>query len=377
MEFALSETQKMLRQAARDFITDACPKSVVREAAESDLGFPPELWRQTAAMGWTSIIFPEAYGGDDLSVADLAVIYEEMGRALFPGPHLTSVVLSGLTLQHVGNDAQKERFLKGIASGETIFSLALNEPDYGWEPGFISTRAVPQDADYLLSGTKLYVPYAGAADHLLLAARTAEGATDAGINLFIVDSGSPGVTRQRLQGSIGEPLYEVVLDNVRVAASALVGEVGQGWAALRPALDAATVLQCAEVVGGVAYLLQITVAYANERVQFGQLIGSYQRIQDRVINIVNDLDKARWAAAEAAWRLSEGLPARLEISIAKVLANRAYASAGAEAAHVFAGPGFSREFDLWLYHRRAWMADHFLGNTARHRDIVAEELLDA
>jgi len=322
------------------------------------------------------MIFPERYGGDDLNVMDLAVVYEEIGRALFPSPHLSSVVLSGLTLLDGGSETQKEQYLTSIASGESIFSLAVTEPDYGWDAKFISTEARKQGSGYSINGTKLYVPYAHVADYLIAAVKTADVVPEESISLFVIDKGRSGLSSSLLAGSIGEPLCEVQLEGIEVLEADLIGKLDKGWYNLRRAIDTATVLLCAETIGGVEYLLEIALRYANERVQFGQFIGTYQRIQDRIINIVNALDKARWSTYEAAWRLAEGQDCKLEISMAKVLANRAYSTAEHEAAHVFAGPGFSREFDLWLYHKKAWTINQYMGGTSHHRDIVARELLD-
>ncbi len=377
MNFELTEYQKTLKTMARDFLENECPKTVVREAQESELGYSPELWRKVADLGWTSMPFPEKYGGEETSLFDLAVLYEEMGRALLPGPHLSSVVLSGLTILRCGSEAIKEEFIPKIAKGELVFTLALTGPDYSWEASSIATTATPEGDNYIIKGTKLYIPYANAADCILVAAKTRDGIPEESISLFIVDAKkSAGLSCIPLHGSFAEPLSEVVFDNVKVPESSMVGEVNKGWPHLKEVLKVGTVLQCAESVGGAEFVFEMTVNYSKEREQFGQFIGSFTRIQDRIMNMVNDLDKAKWVTYDAAWRLSESLPCDIEVSAAKVMSSVAYSNICLEASYVFAGLGFMKDFDLWLYHKKAWTEKHCMGSPDLHRKIVARELLE-
>ena len=377
MNFELTESQKTLKTMARDFLEKECPKTVVREIQESELGYSPELWRKMADLGWTSMVFPEKYGGEEVSLFDLAVLYDEMGRALLPSPHLSSVVLSGLTILQCGSEAIKEEFIPKIAKGELCFTLALTEPDYGWDASSIATTATPDGDNYLIKGTKLFIPYANAADYILVVAKTGDGIPEESISLFIIDAkSSAGLSCIPLNGSFAEPLNEVVFDNVRVPKSNILGEVNKAWPCLSDVLKIGTVLQCAETIGGADFVLEITINYSKERLQFGQYIGSFTRIQDRIFNMVNALDKAKWVTYETAWRLSEGLPCDLEVAAAKALSSAAYGTVCQEAAHVFAGPGFMKDFDLWLYHKKAWTEKHYLGSSDLHRKIIARELLD-
>ena len=375
MNFELTEFQKALKTAARDFLEKECPKTEVRKIQESELGYSPELWRNMADLGWASMPFPEQYGGEGASLFDLVVLYEEMGRALLPSPHLSSVVLCGLTLLRGGSEALKEEFIPKIAKGELCFTLALTEPDYGWDASSIATRATPDGDNYLITGTKLFIPYANAADYLLVVARTGDEVPEDSISLFAVDTkSSAGLSRNPLHGSIAETISEVTLDNVKVPKSNMVGEVNRGWPLLWEVLKVGAILQSAEAVGGAEFLQELTINYSKERIQFGQYIGSFQRIQDRVINMVNAVDKAKWTLYEAAWRIDEGLPCDIEVSVAKVLSNAAYETACQEAAHVFAGAGYMKDFDLWLYHKKNWAVENYLGSSDFHRKIIAEGL---
>ncbi len=375
MNFDFAESQKMLRSAAREFFAAECPRTLVRQAQESETGYSPELWRQMSQLGWTGMHFPEEFGGDGASLLDMVILYEEMGRALAPVPHLASAILSGLTLLKCGSREVKEEYLPRIARGDACFTLALTEPGYGWEAASIATTAASEGDGYVVNGTKLFVPYGAAADYLLVTARSGEGAPEDGISLLIVDAkNSPGLTCKPLHGSFSQPAAEIVLDHVRVPESALLGDASGGWQVLNEVLKAGAVLQAAEAVGGAEAVLEMTVNYAKERKQFGQYIGSFQRIQDRVIRMVNDLDRARWVTYEAAWRLDEGLTCDVEVSAAKALASDGFSRSCNEAHHVTAGLGFMKDFDLHLYSRRAREIHHYLGSPSYHRKLLAKQL---
>ena len=172
MDFTLSEEQEMLRQAARDFLTDKCPKSYVRQMAADETGYSPALWQEMAGLGWLGLAIPDLYGGFGMEFTDLAVLLEEMGRACLPGPFFATVVLGALTILENGSDKQKAGYLPQIAAGKMIMTMALNEADGLYEADSIATTAFADRDDYIINGTKLFVPYAHAADYILCAART-------------------------------------------------------------------------------------------------------------------------------------------------------------------------------------------------------------
>ncbi|MFC2032215.1 acyl-CoA dehydrogenase family protein [Chloroflexota bacterium] len=377
MNCDFTESQKTLKTMARGFLEKECPKAMVREILDSETGYSTELWQTIAELGWTSMPFPEKYGGEEADLIDMVVLYEEVGRALMSTPHLTSVILSGLTILKCGSEVQKDEFIPKIAKGELIFTLALTESEYRWDAASVTTTAIPDGDSYVIKGTKLLIPYANIADHLLVVAKTGKGVPEESISLFIVDAqNTTGLTCKRLSGNFTEPLCEVTFENVKVPNSGLSGEVNKGWPHLQEVMKTAIVLLCAETVGGVEFVSELTVNYTKERMQFGQYIGAFQRIQDRIINIVNALDRAKWLTYDAAWRLSEGMPCNIEVSAAKAYSSAAYTTACQESAHVHAGTGFLKDYDLWLYHKKAWTTDHYLGSTDYHRKLAAKELLD-
>ena len=229
MDFAPSEEQEMLRRVARDFLEAECPESLVREMEEDDEGYSPEVWGKIADLGWLGLVYPEQYGGTGSSILDLAVLYEEMGRAMFPSPHLSTVVLCGLAILSAGSEKQKAELLPGIVNGSSILALALTEPESSWDgkawdPEGVTVRATPDGEDYVIDGTKLFVHDAHIADYLLCVTRTRNGAKpEDGITLFLADAKDPQISYTPLRTTAGDKQSEVVFDKVRVPRKNIVG----------------------------------------------------------------------------------------------------------------------------------------------------------
>ena len=312
MDFGLSEEQEMLRNAARDFLTDKCPKKLVREMEQDEKGYSPQLWQQMADLGWMGLAFPEKYGGSDMSFLDLAVLLEETGRACLPGPFFSTVLLGGLPILDAGTEAQKAEYLPQIASGKAIVTLALTEAAAGYDAASIQLTATPDNNEYILNGTKLFVPDAYVADYLLCAARTSDkGKPEDGITVFIIDTGCPGISITPLKTIARDKLGEVVLNNVRVPGANILGSLNEGWSIIQKALERAAVAKCCEMVGGMQAVLEMTVEHAKQRVQFGAAIGTFQAIQHHCANILTAVDSSRVITHEAAWKLSKNLPCHL------------------------------------------------------------------
>ena len=375
MDFTLSEEQEMLKKMARDFLESNCPESFVREMERDEKGYSPDLWHKIAELGWQGLIFPEKYGGAEGSFMDLAVLYEEMGRAMFPSPHLSTVVLGGLTILAAGNEEQKAEFLPKITNGDVILSLALTEPSASWDADGVAVRATADGDDYIIDGTKLFVHDAHIADYLLCVTRTKDGAVpEDGITLFLVDAKSPGISYTMLKTIDGSNKQsEVVFNKVRVPRKNMVGKLNGGWAPLARVLQQGAVMQCAEMVGAGQKVLEITVDYAKTRVQFGNPIGIYQWIQDHCIYLLNYVDGSRWVTYQAAWKLSENLPCDLEVAIGKAWTSDAYEKACWRAHQVLAGVGFTIERGLLpLFTTRAKVQQLYLGDSAYHRKKIAK-----
>jgi alkylation response protein AidB-like acyl-CoA dehydrogenase len=327
-----------------------------------------------AALGWPGILVPVERGGEGASLTDAAVLLEELGRGVVPGPYHSAAVLAATLLTQAGSAEQKAALLPAIASGERIVALALTEPDYGWDASRVRMTARPLGGGYVLDGTKRFVPDAGAADTLIVAARTTVGDAD-GISLFLVDRDAPGVSLQPMRGFSGAPLFEITFHGVEVARDNIVGEIGGGWRALELALDVATALLCAYIAGATRRVFEMKLDYAQGRVQFGQAIARFQRVQDHLVDMLNHADAARWTAYEAVWKLETGRPdAREAVSVAKAVASQGFYQACESAHHVHAGVGSDKAFGLYLYTQRSRALYHHLGDPAHHRRRLARLL---
>jgi len=375
MDLGFSEEQEMLRTTARDFLTNECPTSLVKELAEDEKGYTPELWRKMAELGWMGLALPEEYDGMGMSFLDLVILLEETGRACLPGPFFSTVVLGGFTILEAGSEQQKKELLPKLSAGELIITLALTEPSARYEPDAIALKATAKNGDYVLSGTKLFVPDANVADYIICVARTKDGASpEDGITLFLVDAKSPGIATTLLKTISGDKQCEVIFEDVKVPKSNVLGEVDKGWPVVQKVLEKATVGLCAQMVGGAQAALEMSVNYAKERVQFGRPIGSFQAIQHYCANMVTDVDGSKFITYEAAWKVSEGLPATMEISMAKAWVNEAYRRVTLLGHQIHGGIGFCMDHDMPLYFKRAKAAEPTFGDADFHREIVAKQL---
>jgi len=378
MDLSLTPEQKRLQEVARDFLKQECPWTLVKEIDESESGFSPGLWRKMAELGWLGMLFPKAYGGVGSNLTDLAVIYEEMGQALLPGPYFSSAMLCGSIILEVGTEAQKQQLLPAIAQGEKILALALTEPDYGWEPECIHLSATRKGENFVLNGTKRFIHDAQIANQIICVARTRETNDPAdGITLFLVDKESPGLSCRNLSGFVGEKLNEVVFDSVEVPESNMLGERDKGWPSLARPLNRARVVLCAYMVGGCQHVLDMTVSHAQTRVQFGQPIGAFQWVQSYIIEQANHLEKARWLTNEALWKVDANKPEREQdeaVSLAKAIVSEAFHECGHLGHEVHAGIGVQKGYPLYLYSKKSKTLYSYLGDPYYHRKRVAQLL---
>ena len=375
MDLGFSEEQEMLRNSARDFFLNELPKDVVKEMATDEKGYVPDLWKKMAELGWMGLVIPEEYDGMGMSYLDLVVLLEEMGRACLTGPYFSTVVLGGYTIMEAGSEEQKKELLTKIANGEIILALALTEPSAKYEASAIAVSAKAQGDDYVIDGTKLFVENAHIADYLIVAARTKEGGNaEDGISLFLVDAKSPGISTTVLKTMAGDKQCEVIFDKVKVPKKNLLGGLDKGWPVMEKMLEKATVGLCAQMVGGAQMALEMSVTYAKERVQFGRPIGSFQAIQHYCANMVTDVDGSKFVTYEAAWKLSEGLDASMEVSMAKAWTSEAYRRVTLLGHQIHGGIGFCIDHDMPLYFKRAKAAEPTFGDPDWHREKVAQEL---
>ena len=372
MKLTLTEEQEMLKKAARDFLADKCPKTFVKEMEESETGHSRELWQEMVELGWTGLAFPEKYGGGDMNFLDLAVLLEEMGRACLPGPLYSTVVLGGLPILDIGSEEQKQEYLPNLISGEKIFTLALAEHSYqNYDASAVNTEATPDDGNYVINGTKLFVPDAHIADYLLCVARTKR---ENGITILLADTKNPKISCTVLKTIAGDKLCEVVFDRMSVPKANILGQPNQEWAVVQKIIERAALGKCCEMVGNIQRVLEMTVDYAKERKQFDRPIGSFQIIQHYCADMATDVDGARFSTYRAAWMLSEGLPCSKEVAIAKAWTSQASQRVAAMAHQIHGAIGVTIEHDLHFYTRRAKAAELAFGDADFYREIVAKEM---
>jgi len=372
MKLTLTEEQEMIKKTACDFLADKCPKTFVKQMEESETGYSKELLQEMAELGWMGLAFPEKYGGGDMNFLDLAVLLEEMGRACLSGPFFSTVVLGGLPILDLGSEEQKQEYLPKLIRGEKIFTLALTEPGYqNYDASSVTVEATLDDGNYVINGTKLFVPDANIADYLICVARTKP---ENGITLFLADTKNPRINCTVLKTIAGDKLCEVVFDQMPVPKANILGQLNQGWSAVQKIIERAAVGKCCEIVGNIQRVLEMTVDYAKERKQFDRPIGSFQIIQHYCADMATDIDGARFSTYQAAWMLSEGLPCTKEVAIAKAWIGEASQRVVALAHQIHGAIGVTIEHDLHFYTRRAKAAELAFGDANFYREMVAREM---
>jgi len=369
MNFAFTEEQDELRNIVRSFMEAKSAEAAVREQMETDDGYDAAVWSQMAdQMGLQGLHIPEAYGGSGYGYIELGIVLEEMGRGLLCAPFFSSVVLAANTLINSGDEAAKLAHLPGIASGETIATLAFTEPSGKWDESGITMQATASGDGYTLSGTKSFVIDGSTASLIVVAARTA-----AGVSLFVVDGGAAGLTRTALS-TMDQTRKQAKLDFDNTPAT-LVGEDGKGWDVLSTVLDLAAVGLAAEQVGGAQFVLEMAVQYAKDRVQFGRPIGSFQAIKHKCADMLLEVESAKSAAYYGLWCASEMNDELASVaSLAKAYCSEAYFHATAENIQIHGGIGFTWEHPAHLYFKRAKSSELLFGDPTYHRELLAQRI---
>jgi alkylation response protein AidB-like acyl-CoA dehydrogenase len=373
MNFALSDEQEELRRTVRDFLDKKSPEAEVRRLMDTTDGYDPAVWEQMGAqLGLQGLAIPEELGGSGYGFVELGVVLEEMGRRLLCAPYFSTVVLAANALLLSGDDAAKKEHLPGIATGETVATLACTEEGGGWdEAGVTATAApaatAPTNGGWVVSGVKSHVLDGHVADLLLVTARTA-----AGVSLFAVRGDADGLTRTPL-ATLDQTRKQARVELAGTPAT-LVGADGGGWAVVEQVLQRAAVGLAAEQVGGAQCAMDMAVAYAKDRVQFGRPIGSFQAIKHKCANLLVEVESARSAAMYASWCAAEGndeLPRAA--AMAKSFCSEAYSHAAGENIQIHGGIGFTWEHPAHLYFKRATTSEVLFGGPAHWREVFATE----
>ena len=377
MRFAFNEEQEELRRQARAFLDRNSSSERVRVAMQLERGYEEDVWRRIGAeLGWTAITIPEAHGGLGLGYIELVALFEEAGRALLCSPLFSTIALATNALVAAGDSERAAELLPRIAAGETTATLAYTEESGSWDPAGLSATVRRDRDEFIIDGVKTFVVDGHSADWLLVAARAPGSSGEAGVSLFALSADTAGVTRRAMPTmDQTRKQAEVIFDSVRLPLSALLGTEGHAWPTISRTLDLAAVALAAEQVGGAQRCLDMTVAYAKDRKQFGRPIGSFQAIKHKCADMLLKVESARSAAYYAGWAASVGeadLPA--VASLAKAYCSDAYFHCASEAIQIHGGVGFTWEYDVHLHFKRARATESLLGSPAFHRELVARRI---
>jgi alkylation response protein AidB-like acyl-CoA dehydrogenase len=375
LDLEFDQEQELLRQTVRDVLERHCPLDVVRSMEDDPVGYPPELWSQLGQLDLIGLLLPEEYGGSGMSLIEGVALYEELGRALAPVPHFVSAVMSGGVLAAAGSAEQKDRWLRAVATGDAVLTPAWLEPENGFTARGVEVRATASGSGgFSLSGLKRHVAFASSADRLVVLART--GDADEDVDLFLVDPSSPGVTLRQQFSLASDTQYEVAFSDVALTEADRIGAPRSGWDTWQSVLEPALVLLAAQAVGGARYALDITTQYAKDRQQFNKPLGAFQALAHYLADAVTALDGAEQLVHEAAWAGATGRSLSSLAPMAKLFACSTFRDITAMAQQIFGGIGFTLDFDIQLYFRRAKVQQLMWANDRVLEDSVAAALLD-
>ena len=373
MDLDFTDEQDMLRDLVRSVCADHAGPDVIREVEDDPVGYPPALWDHLRDLDLIGLLLPAELGGSEMSMIEGVVLYEELGRALAPTPHFVSAVLSAGALTRAGSDDQKAALVPRIASGETILTPAWLEPDGGFGPHGVRTTVTEDGDDLVLTGSKRHVFFAAAADQFVVMACRDDGRHD----LVLVDREAEGVTLTQKHSIASDCQYDVALDGVRVPKADRIGEPGSGWATWHDTMLDGSILAAAQAMGGAQHALDITVQYAKDREQFDKPLGAFQAIAHYLADAVTRVDGGRTLVHEAAWARAEGRDVEQLAPMAKKFACQTFRDVTAMAQQIWGGVGFTLEYDVQLYFRRA-KSQQLNWWDPRHLDrLVAAAVLDS
>lgn len=369
-----TEEQDMLRDMVRGLLTQYASNEAVRAAEDDPTGYSSELWTQLGELDLLGLLLPAQYGGSEMSMLEGVILYEELGRALAPTPHLVSCVVSAGAIVRAGSEDQKNEWLPRIAKGETIFTPAWLEPDNGFGPRGVQVRAQADGDGFVINGVKQHVYFGSSAERLVVLARTGDGERD--IDLFLVDPKADGVTLSQRMSISSDTQYRADFDGVRVTAADRLGDAGSGWATWESVMDEAMILASALANGGAEYALDITVQYSKDREQFDKPLGAFQALSHYMADAKTALDGAKIISYEAAWAHSKGESLARLAPMAKSFACQSYRDTTAMAQQIFGGVGFTLEYEIQLYFRRAKQLQISWNDTRRCEELIAAAILD-
>jgi len=369
-----TEEQDMLREMVRGLLAQHASNEAVRALEDDPVGYSPELWSQLGQLDLLGLLLPAEYGGSEMSMLEGVIVYEELGRSLAPVPHLVSCVLGAGALVRSGSDEQRSEWLPRVASGEAILTPAWLEPENGFGPLGVQVRATGDGGSFTLSGTKRHVQFASSAQRLVVLARTGDAPEE--VDLFLVDPQAQGVTLTQQHSISSDTQYQVDFDGVQVTEADRIGAAGSGWATWERVMEEGMILAAALANGGAEHTLEITVQYSKDREQFDKPLGAFQALSHYMADAKTAIDGSKVLTYEAAWAHSKGRSLARLAPMAKMFACNAYRDTTAMAQQIFGGVGFTLEYEVQLYFRRAKQLQLSWNDTRRCEELVAAAVLD-
>jgi alkylation response protein AidB-like acyl-CoA dehydrogenase len=374
MSLTLNPEQQLLRDNARQWVREAAPVGQLRKLRDmrDESGFSRDVWQQMAGLGWPGIVFPEQYGGLGLGFVELGVVLEECGRTLVSSPLISSVLLGGGVVAEGGSEAQKQAILPGICEGSRIVALAFEETPR-FNPYQVSCKAERQANNYKLTGQKTFVLDGHVANSVVVSARTSGAAGDRdGISLFLLDASQKGLKIERTWMLDNRNAAKCTLEAASVPSSALIGQLDKGADILDPVLDRAAACLASELFGIISQAYETTLDYLKTRVQFDALIGSFQALQHRAVDMFCELELSKSLVLDALSAIDEKREdAAVLASAAKARLSEASRWITREAIQLHGGIGMTDEHDMGFYLKRAAAAELTFGDAAYHRNRFA------
>ncbi|MBN36003.1 MAG: pimeloyl-CoA dehydrogenase small subunit [Rhodospirillaceae bacterium] len=379
MNFALSEDQTLFRDSIARVVADLFPFDRRQIAVAGERGFRDEDWRQLAELGCMAAAFPEAYGGFDGGAEELMIIADQFGRGLVSLPYFASVILGGHAVLFSGSEAHCAAILPGVGEGSTKLALACAERDARYDLAHVAARATADGDGYVLSGQKDVVLYGQCADLLIVSARTAGEVIDpSGVSLFVIEAGTAGLSHADFATHDGTRACNILLDDVRVGADALLGTAGSGVETLERVADHANAFLCADATGAMWHVYEMTLEYLKTRNQFGQTLGSFQALQHRMVDVYMECELAQSMVLEATLNLDKDAATRRKaVSAAKVAVGEAARHVCEEGVQLHGGIGMTMDFPVGHYLKRVMAMNALFGDPRHHTAAYAQSLGNA
>jgi alkylation response protein AidB-like acyl-CoA dehydrogenase len=371
MDLDFTEEQEMLREMVRGVCADVVPLDVVRQLEDDPVGYSADFWKQLAALDLIGLALPTEYGGSGMSMLEAAIVHEEIGRALVPSPLFASAVVGAGVILRAGSDEQRQAWIPAVGRGEAILVPAWNEPSRGFGPAGVQLSAKRSGDAWVLDAEKWHVPFASSATRFVVVARSEDG-----VELFLVDPSAAGITLEQQKTIASDTQYAVTFSGVEVSDADRIGDAGSAWSAWADTLVDATILLAAQAMGGAQQALDLAVQYAKDRVQFDKPLGAFQAISHYLADAKTAVDGGTLLAYEAAWARANGQPVDRLAPMAKLFAGQTYRDVTATAQQIFGGVGFTVEYDIQLYFRRAKQLQMTWYDTRHLEEMVAAAVLD-